>query len=515
MSERDEAIAIEGAGRRRRVAIEGRRAADFICRISAAAAMAERVDVEFGALRVFDLIAMLAAALLLLNATLGVAGDARWLWHQPGNGRLLLVAALLAPFCFDWAGLYARSGRRQRLMALGRAAVALASVLGLLLFVAALSLPNWPFTAEMLIEWAALTLALLALGRLAFLAAFSLPRMRGLMQEKVAVLGNSSLADRVASHFESGGSAAHLVGLFDEQGHALRRPGGAEPRRRTLRELAMRGEVDRVVIALPSAKGERVTELTRELSPFAIDVAVCLDPLPAWDKTRTRHADARSEDMYSMGGVPARRVVRRPLRRDQILVKALEDRALGLLLLVGLSPLLLVVAAAIRLTSPGTAFFKQTRHGFRNREFTVYKFRTMRADAADLGGRVQTTRGDPRITPIGAFLRASSLDELPQLLNVVRGEMSLVGPRPLPVDMRTGGLLCSEIVDDYANRHRVKPGITGWAQINGYRGATTTREQVSERVRLDNSYIDNWSLLFDLKILVLTLVRVFNDENAF
>lgn len=395
------------------------------------------------------------------------------------------------------------------------AAVALALVLGVSLLVAAFSQADWPVTAEMLVEWSALTLALLALGRVAFLTAFALPPVRGLMRENVAVLGSSSLADRVVSHFESGGSAAHLVGLFDDQGYALRRPGGAEPRGRTLRELAMRGDVDRVVIALPSAKQTRVTELARELSPFAIDVAVCLETLPSWDAISVPRADTHGDGMCSMGGVPAQRVVRRPLRRGQIVLKAVEDRALGLLLLVGLSPLLLVIAAAIKLTSPGTAFFKQTRHGFRNREFAVYKFRTMRADAADLGGRVQTMRADPRVTPIGAFLRASSLDELPQLINVVRGEMSLVGPRPLPIDMRTGGLLCSEIVDDYANRHRVKPGITGWAQISGYRGATTTREQVSERVRLDNSYIDTWSLLLDLKILLLTLVRVFHDENAF
>ena len=513
MSEHDEAIAIEGSGRPG--PLKGRKPAGLAFRVfSLPRGRGQEMAASRG-LRAFDLLAMLGAAFLLLNTTLDVPGGAGWVWRQPGEGRLLLVAALVAPFCFDWAGLYENGARPRRMAALGRAAVALASVLGLLVGIAAVSGPDWPFTAEMLAEWAALTFTLLTLGRVALLASSSLPPMRDVVRERVAVLGSGQLAERVVSHFERGRAATHLVGLFDDQGDAMRRPCGAEPRWRNLRELAMRGEIDRVVIALSNAHQARAAEIARELAPFAIDVAVCSEALPALHEQAMPWADRTGAEAISVGGVPLRRVVRRPLRRGQTVLKALEDRVLGLLLLIGLSPLLLVIAAAVRLTSPGGAFFKQTRHGFRSREFTVYKFRSMRADAADLGGRVQTTRGDPRVTPIGAFLRASSLDELPQLINVVRGEMSLVGPRPLPIDMRTGGLLCSEIVDDYANRHRVKPGITGWAQINGYRGATTTREQVSERVRLDNAYIEGWSLLLDLKILLLTVVRVFRDENAF
>ncbi len=513
MSEHDEAIAIESSGRSQ--PLEGWRAADLAWHAFSLSGRAERRMAESRVLRAFDLLAMLAAAFLLLNATLGIPGGAGWAWHQPGEGRLLLVAALVAPFCFDWAGLYGSAGGRRRMAAMARAAVALASILGFLVGIAAASGPDWPFTAEMLVEWAALTLMLLTLGRIALVASASLPPMKELVRERVAVLGSGLLAERVVSHFERGGAATHLVGLFDDQGDATRRPSEAEPRWRNLRELAMRGEVDRVVIALSSAHQARAAELARELAPFAIDVAICSEALPALDEQAMARTEESGIEAFSVDGLPLRRVVRRPLRRRQTMMKALEDRVLGSLLLIGLSPLLLVIAVAVRLTSPGDAVFKQKRHGFRSREFTVYKFRSMRADVADLGGRVQATRGDPRVTPIGAFLRASSLDELPQLINVVRGEMSLVGPRPLPIDMRTGGLLCSEIVDDYANRHRVKPGITGWAQINGYRGATTTREQVSERVRLDNAYIDGWSLLLDLKILLLTVVRVFHDENAF
>ncbi len=469
--------------------------------------------------RIFDLLAVLAASLLLLSAALDGVGSAQSVWHHDGNGRLLLVAALLAPFCFDWAGLYVQVGARRRLLAWGRAVVAFASLLGLLVLAALAFTPNWPSTAGMLIEWAALALALLVLGRIVALAAVSAPVGPFGPRERVAVLGTNALADEVASLLARGRTNSQLVGMFDAQGHEVRR--AAEPARRTqsasLKEMAMRGEVDSVLITLAPSEQARVAELARELSPFAIDVAVCADPPFAASPVPPARPQVRSSgaDVWSIDGLRTLQLVRRPLRRRQLLVKAIEDRVLSLLMLVALSPLLLAIGLAVRFTSPGPVLFKQRRHGLRNREIVVYKFRSMRADATDHGGRVQTSRGDPRVTSVGRFIRASSLDELPQLLNVLRGEMSLVGPRPLPIDMRTDGLLCSEIVADYANRHRVKPGITGWAQINGFRGATTTREQVAARIRLDNHYIETWSLWLDLKIMVLTLFRVFDDDNAY
>ena len=502
----DEAIVMETTRQRAREMVRVRevRAAQSGRRVAG-----ERLDRAAPLLRAFDVAAVLIAALVLL----GAAGAAGWPWHQQGNARLVLVAALLVPFCFDRARLYEGAGIRHRLMALGRAASGVAGIVGLLVLLAMVCFADWPPTAMILAEWATITLALLLAGRAGVLAAMSLPAVQELARDRVAVLGNSELADELATHLEGRPSAVRLVGMFDEHGNARRRArdlvrpaaGG------DLKQLAMRGEVDRVVIALPRAEQGRVAALTRDLSSYAIDVSVCLDRPSPWEPI----AEVSGPDISILDGVPARQVVRRPMRPGQIAAKAIEDRLLGLLMLVGLTPLFLVIAVAIKLTSPGPVFFKQKRHGFRNREIIVYKFRSMRTEASDPGGRVQTMRGDPRITSVGGFLRSSSLDELPQLINVVRGEMSLVGPRPLPIDMRTGGLLCSEIVEDYANRHRVKPGITGWAQINGYRGATTTRKQVHERVCLDNFYIDNWSLLLDLKIMVLTLIRVFNDDNAF
>ncbi|MBI3517663.1 MAG: exopolysaccharide biosynthesis polyprenyl glycosylphosphotransferase, partial [Proteobacteria bacterium] len=209
------------------------------------------------------------------------------------------------------------------------------------------------------------------------------------------------------------------------------------------------------------------------------------------------------------------RVVDRPLSHWRYVAKLLEDRILAAIALVLLSPVLAAIALAIRLDSPGPVLFRQKRHGFNNTEFQVYKFRSMKVEQSDALGARQAARNDTRITKLGAFLRKSSLDELPQLFNVLRGDMSIVGPRPHPIGMRTGNRLCEDIVDEYAHRHRVRPGITGWAQVKGFRGATETPTQLQRRVELDLHYIDHWSIVFDLKIILLTAFAVLRRENAF
>ena len=205
-------------------------------------------------------------------------------------------------------------------------------------------------------------------------------------------------------------------------------------------------------------------------------------------------------------------------RATPLKLKAAFDQVVAAVAIILLLPLLMAIAAAIRLDSPGPVIFRQRRHGLGHSEFVVFKFRTMtwapQLNAGD--GRTQTRRCDSRITRIGNFLRNTSLDELPQLFNVLNGSMSLVGPRPHPVAMRTQGRLCEDVVSDYARRHRVRPGITGWAQVNGHRGATETVEQLQRRVEHDLYYVEHRCFLFDLKILLLTPIRiVFDRGNAF
>ena len=169
----------------------------------------------------------------------------------------------------------------------------------------------------------------------------------------------------------------------------------------------------------------------------------------------------------------------------------------------------------MKLESKGPVLFKQKRYGFNNEIIEVLKFRSMFTEMADPDAKQVVTKGDPRVTRVGRFIRKTSIDELPQLFNVLAGSLSLVGPRPHAVNAHTDNKTWDDVVDGYFARHKVKPGVTGWAQINGWRGEVDTPEKIQNRVECDVYYIENWSILFDLKILFLTPFRLLNSENAY
>jgi exopolysaccharide biosynthesis polyprenyl glycosylphosphotransferase len=206
----------------------------------------------------------------------------------------------------------------------------------------------------------------------------------------------------------------------------------------------------------------------------------------------------------------------RPIADWDVVMKWLFDKSVGALLLLAASPLMALIAIAIKLDSRGPVLFKQKRYGFNNELIEIYKFRSMYADQTDPTAATLVTKNDPRVTRIGRLIRKTSLDELPQLFNVVfRGNLSLVGPRPHAVHAKAEQRLYDEAVDGYFARHRVKPGITGWAQINGWRGETDTAEKIQQRVEHDLYYIENWSLLFDLYILARTPFALIKTEQAY
>ncbi len=228
-------------------------------------------------------------------------------------------------------------------------------------------------------------------------------------------------------------------------------------------------------------------------------------------------ADFSTQNIAYVGDrLPVTLLADRPIKRWNAVLKSSSDFMLSSVIVVLVMPAVGCIALAIKLDSPGPILFKQRRHGFNNRVFDIYKFRTMRCAPEEPGATLQqTVRGDSRTTRVGRFLRKWSLDELPQVFNVLEGSMSLVGPRPHAVNMRTEQRLGHEITDAYLHRHRVKPGITGWSQVNGSRGATDTVEQLRRRVELDLYYVENWSLLLDLKILTLTSREVLRATNAY
>jgi exopolysaccharide biosynthesis polyprenyl glycosylphosphotransferase len=246
-------------------------------------------------------------------------------------------------------------------------------------------------------------------------------------------------------------------------------------------------------------------DILRRLKTVPIDIALVPDIMSI--KPETNGYGRRTPLLLD--------VIHRPMSLPGRLAKRCIDLLFSAIILLLFAPIMLAAAIAIRLDSPGPIFFRQSRLGLSNEKIEILKFRTMHVAASDLEAREQTKRDDPRVTRIGKWLRLTSIDELPQLFNVLRGNMSLVGPRPHAVGMRVNDSLCQEISKEYAERHRVKPGITGWAQVCGLRGAVNDPEILRARIEHDIYYIDNWSILFDLKILILTIVVVIRTDNAY
>ena len=220
-------------------------------------------------------------------------------------------------------------------------------------------------------------------------------------------------------------------------------------------------------------------------------------------------------EVHLLGKIPVLMLWQRPFRDINGLLKRAEDFTVSVLAVILLSPLLVIGALLVRLSGPGPILFVQPRVGFNNEVIHVLKFRTMHAAQIDFDGCATTTRNDPRVTGVGHWLRRSSIDELPQLFNVIRGDMSLVGPRPHALNMMVGDLHYQDAVRGYASRHRVKPGITGLAQVNGLRGEIRTIDRAEQRVTFDKRYIETWSLGLDLRILAATVRAVLWDSDAY
>jgi Undecaprenyl-phosphate glucose phosphotransferase len=273
-----------------------------------------------------------------------------------------------------------------------------------------------------------------------------------------------------------------------------------------LEQMIRQDAVDTVLVAMPWSAGDAMRTIVNRIAMAPVDVYI----YPGMNGLNLplRHADKAFD-------LPLLMACTRPIGGWGAAIKRTEDVVFSLGLLLFISPVMLTIAAAIKLTSAGPVLFRQRRLGYNNRVIEVLKFRSMYTHLSDADDTVQSARGDKRVTPVGAWLRKFSLDELPQLLNVLKGDMSLVGPRPHALATTAAGLALEDAVPVYSSRHRVKPGITGWAQVNGFRGALDTVDKIVHRVNHDLYYIENWSPGFDLEILWRTAKLVFADDNAF
>lgn len=461
---------------------------------------ADLVTLATGVVRALDPLAVAVAAWIAYWARHGT-------WVLPDLYVIAVsVACVLTLNVMHIARVYDFETLSRPALQVGRLAMAWAVVVLTLIALAYFTQTSLAFSRAFVLGWIAISFGLLLVVRVLFLLRIDTWRRDGRLSLDVALIGSGALCARLIRHLhEQGGGRYRIAGVFDDAPVDGATSVEGYPVVGTIDDLVRLAQVrtfDEVVVAGPHA-GHELVAVIKKLKAVPVNVKVCPDHV-GWALPTV--------GFHMLGGIPMLAALERPLSGWSLVVKAIEDRVLATIALVAFSPLLAAIALAIRIDSPGPVLFRQKRYGFANNEFTVFKFRTMRHRPVEEPGVPQATRNDPRITRLGAFLRRTSLDELPQLLNVLKGDMSLVGPRPHAV---AHNVQFAQVIDDYLSRHRVKPGITGWAQINGLRGETDTPEKMRARVEHDLHYIDNWSLMLDLKILLLTPFRGFINKNAY
>jgi Undecaprenyl-phosphate glucose phosphotransferase len=337
----------------------------------------------------------------------------------------------------------------------------------------------------------------------------------GRLTRRAAVVGAGPVGRRVVSTLaETPDGSISVLGFYEDR-RGRTQDGNVDVTSRGAEILGSvddlvsdirRRRVDLVIVTLPLSADRRLDQILRKLEQTPATIMLC----PEWFDLR-----AGTCPMQPLGGLPLLRATDRPLRDWRAVAKSVEDRILAAVILMMILPLLAIIATVIKIDSPGPVLFRQKRYGFNNEIIDVFKFRSMYHHSRDPNAEQLTRRGDPRITRVGSFLRRTSLDELPQFFNVLRGEMSIVGPRPHALAAKAGGCLYPDAVQFYHARHRVKPGITGWAQVNGWRGETETVDQIVKRVEHDLYYVEHWSVLLDLQIILRTMMGGFTGRQVY
>jgi Undecaprenyl-phosphate glucose phosphotransferase len=367
-----------------------------------------------------------------------------------------------------------------------------------------------PIARPTMLAWAAALMPALLAMRVLVWRGIGMLERSGRLTRRTVIVGGGKDADELIAALSADNAGLQILGIFDDRadGREAVSAGGLAVLGtfEDLTKFCRDAGVDLLVVTVPQSAEYRLLQILKRL--FTVPVDIRISALNA----RVR---LNPKAYAYIGKVPMLPVMDKPLSDWDRAIKNIEDRVLGALLLIAVLPVMAAVALAVRLDSRGPILFRQRRYGFNNELIDVYKFRSMRVDMLDATAAKLVTRDDPRVTRVGRFIRRTSLDELPQLFNVIKGEMSLVGPRPHATQAKADSDLYHHVVQGYFARHRMKPGVTGWAQVNGWRGETDTHEKLERRVEHDIEYIDNWSVLFDLWILVLTPLSMIRGKNAY
>jgi putative colanic acid biosynthesis UDP-glucose lipid carrier transferase len=361
------------------------------------------------------------------------------------------------------------------------------------------------FSRRVILTWFAITPFVVVAAQVGFRRYAAFSALRGKILQSHVIVGANEVGARLARRLHANPHLGTFRGFFDDR-HSERLPGLSEEQllggTNDIADYVRLNSVSSIYICLPMRPDERVTRLLEELKDTTASVYFVPD-LYVFDTMQAQVCD--------LDGIPLFAVRETPFAGMNGVLKRGSDIVFATCILMAIWPVLLAIALGVRLSSPGPVLFRQRRYGLYGESINVYKFRTMRV--LEDGQRItQAQRNDPRVTKFGGFLRRTSLDELPQLFNVIGGTMSLVGPRPHAVSHNEE---YRKVIAGYMLRHKVRPGITGWAQVNGYRGETETVEKMEKRVEYDLDYLRNWSLRLDLNILARTALLVWRDRNAY
>jgi Undecaprenyl-phosphate glucose phosphotransferase len=420
------------------------------------------------------------------------------------------VFAVLTVLMLNTTGLYhftAIVEPKRQVLRIGAALVGIFGLLG------AMAL-TFEVTSRPSLGWALTWLGITFVAVVLFRTLVSLfvrsAARKGRLGRRILIYGATDQARNLIERIEKLGEPwNHIVGIFDDRVSRVGPRMGNYPVMGSLEDLIAWGRnntLDEVLVALPWSAEARLLEVTRSLAVLPANVRLCPEIL------HNEMLHGRASHHF---GLPMWNAFEKPLTGWGAIGKRLFDVVCAIVVLLLGLPVFILLALLIKLESRGPVLFRQKRYGFNNEVIEVYKFRSMRQEQSDPEARRLTERNDPRVTRLGRFMRRTSLDELPQLINVLRGEMSIVGPRPHAPKTTAGGRLCEEVVDRYSRRHRVKPGMTGWAQVNGYRGTMQDENHLQKRIEHDLYYINNWSPWFDLKILAMTLLIVIGGRNSY
>ena len=464
------------------------------------------------ATQLLDFGMIMIVAMLVYPVTVGMARDD--ILHYLSGAA---VVAIICHFYFAQGHLYHINALLNETRSVKSITLRMSLVFMALAAIAALTHQQALFSRIWFLAFYGGVVIALAAGRSAVAALVRSWIARGYITQSVVIVGVNELTNHLVERFKTNHYGIRIAGVFDSrtedriaEGFAVTGKLNGELARGGLNDLlkyASANPVDLVVIALPIAAADRITAVIKHLRQLPLDIRI----LPG--AIGLQRFSPIQLERTELPGVQLITVADRPISEFAWLAKGTLDRLAALAGLIFVAPILLFCAIGISMSSPGPVLFRQKRVGYMGREFNIIKFRTM--DHEFCSSYTPTRRSDNRVFAFGRLLRKSSLDELPQLINVLKGDMSLVGPRPHMLGQKVEGRSFFEAVNEYASRHRVKPGITGWAQVNGWRGPTETMEQIERRVEHDIYYIENWSPMLDMVILGRTVFKGFFGKNAF